>query len=235
MRIERLGRLGYEEARAAQMERVRRVQADPRLSFLLLVEHPPIYTLGRFGSEKNILETRGAPVRRVERGGDVTYHGPGQLVGYVILDLYRGGWTVRGLVGAIERVLVGVAAAFGVKATRRKDRPGVWVRDRKLASIGLAVSRRVTYHGLALNVHTDLSAFDAIVPCGIAGCRMTSLSRELGREVSLEEAASKLHAEAEREFGHRAAHAPPEHPGAADLQRKVDVPAEDVIHGPLRP
>jgi lipoyl(octanoyl) transferase len=186
--IEDWGFLGYEEAHARQRDRVAEVRADPARGFLCLVEHPPVYTMGRFGSASNVLDPS-LPIRRIERGGDVTYHGPGQLVGYAILDLRRRGLTVKGLVGALERLVADAVREFGVEAAAREGVRGVWVEDRKLASIGLALARGgVTWHGFALNVSTDLRAFDRIHPCGLAGVRMTSLSAELGHEVSMAEA-----------------------------------------------
>jgi lipoyl(octanoyl) transferase len=185
MRVLDLGLRAYDEAHRLQKELVVQVQEDPSRGFLVLTEHPAVYTLGRFGSEKNLIADSGIPLRRVERGGDITYHGPGQLVGYVVLDLFRRGLTVRELVAGIEEVLIEVARGAGVAAARREKCPGVWVQDRKLASIGLAISRRVTYHGFALNVNNDLGPFASIHPCGMPGCRITSLSQETGRPIEL--------------------------------------------------
>jgi len=187
LEIETWGRLDYEEAHRRQRERVELVRADPGRAFACLVEHPPVYTIGRFGNLSNVIDPA-TPVRKIERGGDVTYHGPGQLVGYVILHLDRAGLSVKGLVSALEQILQRTAARFGVKGAGREGARGVWVGDRKLASIGLALTRSVTWHGFALNVATDLTAFDRIHPCGMPGIRMTSLSIESGRPVSLAEA-----------------------------------------------
>lgn len=185
MEIRDLGLRPYDEVHLLQKELVQKVQADPSRSYLLLVEHPPVYTLGRFAKDGNLLVDRGIPTRRVERGGDITYHGPGQLVGYVILDLFRSRLTVRSLVTRIENALIGAARDSGVTAERRDRCPGVWVRERKLASLGLALSRRVTYHGFALNVNADLTPFTWIHPCGMPNCRMTSLQQERGRPVDI--------------------------------------------------
>jgi lipoate-protein ligase B len=185
MEIRDLGLKDYEETHRLQRELVGRVQEDGSKSFLLLVEHPAVYTLGRFAKEENLLVDRGIPVRRIERGGDITYHGPGQLVGYVIFDLYRKRWTLRELVRRIENALIGLAQEQGIAAGRKERCPGVWVQDRKLASLGLALSRRVTYHGFALNVNADLTPFSWIHPCGMPGCRMTSMKQELGRPVDM--------------------------------------------------
>lgn len=153
---------------------------------LILIEHPPVYTLGRRGSRDHLLAAEpalracGAEVHETDRGGDVTFHGPGQLVGYPILDLRRFGqgpvWYVR----TLESILIEAAARFGVEAQRQERRPGIWAGDAKLASIGVRISGGVTTHGFALNVSTDLSWFDHIVPCGLPGVRMTSMRELLG-------------------------------------------------------
>jgi lipoyl(octanoyl) transferase len=191
LEIEEWGRLDFEAAHARQRERVERVRSNPDEGYLCLVEHPPVYTLGRFGSASNLLDPS-IPLRKVERGGDVTYHGPGQLVGYAILHLQRQRLTVKGVVAGLERLLSRSAATLGVQALGRDDARGVWVGPRKLASIGLALTRGVTWHGFALNVSTDLSAFARIHPCGIPGVEMTSLSKELGRPVPVSEAVEVL-------------------------------------------
>lgn len=160
---------------------------------LLLVEHPHVYTLGRRGQEDDILVDAaelarlGVEVHHTDRGGEVTYHGPGQLVGYPILNLRRWGGGPLKYVRALERVLIETLAEFGVRAESEGRPTGVWVEDRKIAAIGVKVSRRVTTHGFALNVCPDLSYFDHIVPCGMPGSRATSLSREIGRTVGVDE------------------------------------------------
>ena len=149
---------------------------------LLLLEHPPVVTLGRDSRAGHVLEPPGVPVVAVERGGDVTFHGPGQLVGYPILDLsgYRQDlhWYLR----TLEQALIAALAELGVPAERRAGYTGVWTRrgERKIASIGVHVKQWVTWHGFALNVTTDLSHFGRIVPCGIPGVAMTSVQREQG-------------------------------------------------------
>lgn len=184
-----LGRRTYGEVldlqRAVCRERVSRRRSD---DLLLLVEHEPVVTLGRGTRPASLpvsptaLEARGIPVVEVERGGDVTYHGPGQLVGYPILllsehreDLH---WYLRRLEGAV----IGALAEFGIAAERVAGLTGVWTGGRKIASIGIHVKQWVTYHGFALNVTTDLSGFDVIVPCGIDGVVMTSVAAETGRD-----------------------------------------------------
>ena len=153
---------------------------------LIVVEHDHVYTIGRRGSESNVLENR-APVYRVERGGDVTYHGPGMLVAYPIMRLEGRGLDVKMLVRMIEEVVIRSLGVFGVSCGLREGYPGVWVGGRKIASIGLALKKWVTYHGVAVNISPDMSFFEAINPCGLPPQTMTSLSREIGREVGVEE------------------------------------------------
>lgn len=154
-----------------------------------MVEHEPVYTLGRHGRVENVLDPGGTPVVRTDRGGDVTWHGPGQLVGYPILSLRHHRLGVRAYVERLERVIIGVAAHFGVVASTRPGLVGVWCGERKLASIGVRVQSGVTRHGFALNVCNDLEPFHRINPCGMAGCAVTSLAHESGSEIDLSEAA----------------------------------------------
>ena len=156
---------------------------------LLLLEHPSVYTAGRRTEilDRPLDET---PVIDVDRGGKITWHGPGQLVGYPIVRL-KNSTDVVGFVRELETVLISVCAEFGIKADRYCERSGVWVRDdksdRKIAAIGLRVAKGVTMHGFALNVNPDLSAFEKIVPCGISGAKVTSLTAELGSEITINE------------------------------------------------
>jgi lipoyl(octanoyl) transferase len=156
---------------------------------LLLLEHPSVYTAGR---RTEILDRPldGTPVIDVDRGGKITWHGPGQLVGYPIVKL-KNSTDVVGFVRELETALISVCAEFGIKADRYCERSGVWVRDdksdRKIAAIGLRVAKGVTMHGFALNVNPDLSAFEKIIPCGISGAKVTSLSAELGSEITINE------------------------------------------------
>jgi lipoate-protein ligase B len=173
------GRLPYGEALAWQ-----RQLADDRIArrlphdLLLLLEHPPVITLGRTALGAHVLRPDGVEVVEVERGGDVTYHGPGQLVGYPIVDLDGLTPDLHWYLRTLEEALITGLAELGVAAERRPGYTGVWTRGRKIASIGVHVKRWVTWHGFALNVTTDLAAFDRIVPCGIAGVRMTSVECE---------------------------------------------------------
>lgn len=175
------GRVPYADALAWQERLVaERLAGGPDV--LLLLEHPPVYTLGR-GADPRFLGAAGAggvEVVRVGRGGQVTWHGPGQLVGYPILALRRHRLDVHWYVRTLERVLIDALADLGIVAGRREGLTGVWAGDGKIASIGVAIRRWVTWHGFALNVGPDLGGFAAIVPCGIAGVRMTSVAAEGG-------------------------------------------------------
>jgi lipoyl(octanoyl) transferase len=156
---------------------------------LLLLEHPSVYTAGRRTEilDRPLDET---PVIDVDRGGKITWHGPGQLVGYPIVKL-KNSTDVVGFVRELETALISVCAEFGIKADRYCERSGVWVRDdksdRKIAAIGLRVAKGVTMHGFALNVNPDLAAYEKIIPCGISGAKVTSLTAELGRDVTINE------------------------------------------------
>jgi lipoate-protein ligase B len=160
---------------------------DEIVDTLVLVEHPPVITLGKSARPENVLASAGELVRlgvevhRVERGGDVTFHGPGQLVGYPVFRLGQGLVGVRPFVDGLERALVVALSSLGVRAQTRPGTTGVWVEDRKVASIGIAVRRWVSLHGFALNVTTDLSFFGLVNPCGMAQVRMTSVECEGGR------------------------------------------------------
>jgi lipoate-protein ligase B len=175
------GRVDYDRALAWQETLVaRRLAGGP--DALLLLEHPPVYTLGR-GADPRFLgdaAAGGVPVRRVHRGGQVTYHGPGQVVGYPILGLGEMRPDVRWYLDRLEEVLIGALADLGVAAGRRAGLRGVWVAERKIASIGVALRRWVTWHGFALNVGPDLGGFAPITPCGIERVRMTSVAHEGG-------------------------------------------------------
>jgi len=140
------------------------------------LEHPPVFTLGMSGKREHLLAPGDIPVVQIDRGGQVTYHGPGQLVVYPLIDLRRAGFGIRDFVTALERAVIDYAAEFGVQAECRRNAPGVYVDGRKLASVGIRVRRGAAYHGLALNVNLDLEPFRRINPCGYAGLEMTQLS-----------------------------------------------------------
>jgi lipoyl(octanoyl) transferase len=147
---------------------------------LLLLEHPPVVTLGRAAHAAHVLRADDVAVVEVERGGDVTFHGPGQLVGYPIVDLKHHRQDLHWYLRTLEQALIEALASLGIPAERRSGYTGVWTGGRKIASLGVHVKQWVTWHGFALNVTTDLSQFDRIVPCGIAGVEMTSVEREQG-------------------------------------------------------
>ena len=175
------GRVEYGHAVAWQEALVARRLAGGR-DALLLLEHPPVYTLGR-GADAVHLRAAAAgdvPVVHAHRGGQVTYHGPGQLVGYPIIGLREHRPDVRWYVGMLEHVLIDALSELGIEASRRPGLTGVWVGTRKVASIGIAIRRWIAWHGFALNVADDLSGFTSITPCGIAGVEMTSVAREGG-------------------------------------------------------
>ena len=186
LRIDFLGRVDYDEATRLQ-EEARQALADrDGPERLLLLEHPPVYTLGRGATREDLLATsewlqsRGVRVVECDRGGQITYHGPGQLVGYPILDLNPDRRDIRRYVVDLQEVLVRTLADYGVEAEPGlPDRPaGVWIGPSKIASIGVHLRRWLTSHGFALNVATDLAYFDGIVPCGLSGVRMTSMENQ---------------------------------------------------------
>ena len=182
-----LGLTPYADALALQRAAARaRISGALGEDLLLLVEHPPVVTLGRSSKDRHLLASpgllaaRGVELHEVERGGDVTFHGPGQLVGYPIIDLKRHRQDLHWYLRQVEEALIRALAPFGVAGERSTGFTGVWTQGRKLASIGVHARDWVTWHGFALNVATDLSYFDLIVPCGIADVRMTSVAAELG-------------------------------------------------------
>ena len=170
----------------------------------LLVEHPPVYTLGKSGNADNILITeevrtlKGIEFFRTNRGGDITFHGPGQIVGYPILDLEKYYTDIGKYLRNIEQVIILTLAEYGIKGDRSPGETGVWIdpeikgRERKICAIGVRSSRWITMHGFALNVNTDLSYFNYIIPCGISNKQVTSISKELGKEINYEEAKEKI-------------------------------------------
>ncbi|HEY1585552.1 MAG TPA: lipoyl(octanoyl) transferase LipB [Polyangia bacterium] len=186
-RVIDLQRREYGEVWKLQQELVAQRQRDEIADTLVLVEHPDVITLGRRqSSQANVVAPGEIPIFEIERGGDATYHGPGQLVGYPILKLDGDERDLHVYLRNLEEALIGVCADLGLDGRRNPGWTGVWIDERKVASLGIAVRRWVTMHGFALNVATDLSRFAAINPCGLDAAVMTSLSRELGREVALD-------------------------------------------------
>ena len=209
--VTRCGQVPYDQAREAQSALAAARVEDEVPDVLLLLEHPPVYTRGRRTRDAELpmgedwYRSQGIDVSETDRGGAVTYHGPGQLVGYPIVSLTAYGnrsepeagkevarMGVVDYVRGIERVMVDSLAAHGVEAAPGEGLTGVWAGDRKIGSIGVHVSRGVTTHGFAINVNNDLQPFEWIVPCGIEGCRMTSLGRELGGEQDMDRFAAAI-------------------------------------------
>ena len=186
-----LGRVSYLDALALQKLLVRRRIAGEIPDTLLLLEHPPVFTLGKVAKAEHVLDAGDAEVVETDRGGDVTFHGPGQLVGYPIVDLNALKRDVKWYLEQLEETMIRLAAAYGITAGRLPPFTGAWVGDAKLGAIGVRVERWVTSHGFAFNVSTDLSWFARIVPCGIQGKAVTSLAALLGRDVSLMDAAAR--------------------------------------------
>jgi len=188
--LRELGLVPYEPVwRAMQTFTAERTAATPDEIWFL--EHPPVFTLGVNASRTHLLDPADIPVVQVDRGGQVTYHGPGQLVVYPLIDLKRAALGVRDFVTALERAVIDLAAQCGVRAECRRGAPGVYVAGAKLASVGVRVRRQGSYHGLALNVALDLAPFGRINPCGYEGLRMTQLS-ELGGPATVAAAATAL-------------------------------------------
>jgi lipoate-protein ligase B len=192
LRVLSLGLLPYTAALTLQRSVARaRISGEIAEDVLLLLEHPPVVTLGRSSQEKHLvaspelLRAHGVELYEVERGGDVTFHGPGQLVGYPIIDLKRHTRDLHWYLRQVEEVLIRALGELGITAERKAGLTGVWTAGRKIASIGVHARDWVTWHGFALNVSTDLSYFDLIVPCGIDGVVMTSVARELDASVDM--------------------------------------------------
>lgn len=187
-----LGRVDYEPT-WRRMQAFTDGRGPEQPDELWFLEHPPVFTLGLNGSREHLLAPGDIPVVQVDRGGQVTYHGPGQLVVYPLLDLQRAGLGVRELVCALERAVIACVANYGIEARGDRTAPGVYVGERKLASIGLRIRRNCSYHGLALNVAMDLEPFGRINPCGYRGLALTQLA-ELGVDKPLAEVAMDLEA-----------------------------------------
>jgi lipoyl(octanoyl) transferase len=187
-----LGRVAYGPALEMQEKSVAARAAGESPDTIFLLEHEPVYTIGRKRDRSSLGgEPLPHPVEEINRGGQATFHGPGQLVGYFIFDLQKLTPDLHVFLRWIEEGLIALLAGYGLAAQRREALTGVWIEDRKIASIGVGVRKWITMHGFGLNVGSDLSGFEAITPCGIQGVTMTSLSRELGREISVEQAATE--------------------------------------------
>jgi lipoyl(octanoyl) transferase len=200
--LRRLGRVEYEPTWRA-MQEFTAARTDDTSDELWLVEHPPVFTLGLAGKAEHLLTDVGIPVVNIDRGGQITYHGPGQIVIYLLLDLRRRGFKVKELVSRMEQALIDCLAEYGIKADRLDGAPGVYVGPAKIAALGLRIKNGCSYHGLALNVEMDLSPFNAINPCGYAGMAVTQVSdqlRERGEPCKLQEVEATLLAKLREQF-----------------------------------
>ena len=193
-----LGLVKYSDAWELQKE-LYRLRLNGEISdTLLLLEHPHVYTLGKAANEENVIakpefiKAHGIEIFEIDRGGDVTYHGPGQIVGYAILNLAEWKKDAHEYLRATEKTIIRTCAEYGIETERHPKYTGVWRGDNKICAIGVKISRWITMHGFAFNVNTDLKMFDGIIPCGIKEKGVTSLSRELNREISLDEVKKKI-------------------------------------------
>ena len=202
MNIEWLGRIHYEAGLQIQNAKLESC-LDTGSETVLLLEHEPVYTIGRLPDKSSLRGLSGLPypVFETNRGGQATYHGPGQLVGYPILDLRVRGRDLHIYLRNLENLLIDLLDDFEISASRVEGKTGVWIDNRKIASIGVGVRKWVTMHGFALNVSSDLHGFQHIIPCGIADVRMTSISRELSKEISLETVRERMNPHLRRYFG----------------------------------
>ena len=198
--VRRLGRRDYEPV-WRRMQAFTDARDEGTRDEFWLVEHPAVFTLGQAGREEHLLDPGAIPVIRTDRGGQVTYHGPGQLVAYVLVDLRRLGLGVRQLVTRIEQSVIALLAGYGVQGRARPDAPGVYVGERKIASLGLRVRRGCSFHGVSLNVDMDLSPFSRINPCGHPGLEVTQLAI-LGVQAGLDAVGSALSRELARNIGY---------------------------------
>jgi len=204
MKIEWLGRIDYQTGLRIQEQRLESCLSNGAETVILL-EHEPVYTIGRLPDKSSLRNVSRLPypVFETNRGGQATYHGPGQLVGYPIVDLCIRGRDLHHYLRKLENLLIDLLADFGLQGVRVDGKTGVWIRDRKIASIGVGVRKWVTMHGFALNVASDLSGFENITPCGLSGVTMTSISSELGTEVSLQTVRENLVPHLNRNLGPR--------------------------------
>ena len=203
----------FDEVVEAKQRNRKNEQKEPTPNYLLFCEHPHVYTIGKSGKESNLLinetflESKGAELFRINRGGDITYHGPGQIVGYPILDLDNFGVSIKSYIDKLEDVIIRSLKQFDIYATRSEGATGVWLdsndpaKSRKICAIGVRTSHWVSMHGFALNVNTDLNYFDYIVPCGIVGKAVTSMEKELGHTIDLKEVQNILTGQFNEVFG----------------------------------
>lgn len=206
LEVLQLGLKDYDSALEMQKELHARAVADASQAFLMLLEHPPVITLGRNANAAHVLfaeaelNKRGFIVRHIDRGGDVTYHGPGQLVGYPIMQLTGARRDVHAYFRSLEESIIKMLATYGIEAGRIEGLTGVWVGKEKVCAMGVAIKRWTTYHGFALNVQPDLTHFRYITPCGISDKGVTSMSKILGRKLDMAEVSGRVVKELAKEF-----------------------------------
>lgn len=206
-----LGLIDYKDAWNLQKSTLELRHNKKLPDIIFLLEHPHTYTLGKVADKKNLIGSEDyltknkISVYDIDRGGDITYHGPGQIVGYPIIDLTEWESDTHKYLRALEEVIIRTCAYYGVKGTREPKYTGVWIEDRKIAAIGIKVSRWITMHGFAFNVNTDLSLFSGIIPCGISDKEVTSLQKETGREIDMQEVKSLLVKNFKEVFNYNAA------------------------------
>jgi len=182
--VQDLNRKNYQDTLKIQESLREKVLFNPSEDYLILVEHEHVYTLGKNANSSNIIN-KACDIIQTDRGGDVTYHGPGQLVAYPIINLKIRKIGVKSYVKMIEQLIFNTLMYYGLETHVPTNETGVWVKDKKIASIGIHISKGVTIHGLALNINTDLSYFDNIISCGIEGVKMTTLDKELGKKIAM--------------------------------------------------
>ena len=190
-KVQDLKRKNYQDTLKIQESLREQVLSNPSHEYLILVEHEHIYTLGKNANSSNILN-KACDIIQTDRGGDVTYHGPGQLVAYPIINLKKRKIGVKSYVKMIEQLISNTLMYYGLETHVPIKETGVWVEDKKIASIGIHVSRGVTMHGLAVNISTDLSYFDNIISCGIEGVKMTTIDKELGKKIAMNDIKKQL-------------------------------------------
>ena len=189
--VQDLNRKNYQDTLKIQESLREQVLSNPSHEYLILVEHEHVYTLGKNANSSNILN-KACDIIQTDRGGDVTYHGPGQLVAYPIINLKKRKIGVKSYVKMIEQLISNTLMYYGLETHVPIKETGVWVEDKKIASIGIHVSRGVTMHGLAVNISTDLSYFDNIISCGIEGVKMTTIDKELGKKIAMNDIKKQL-------------------------------------------
>ena len=187
-----LGISEYKESYRIQRETAEKVAAGMRGNTLIITEHKKVITIGRTGSDSNVFKSEGMDVLKIDRGGDVTYHGPGQLVAYPIFKFEKEARDIHNFFGYMEDVGINFLNKYGVSAEAKPGLRGVWTGDGKIGSIGIGIKKWVTYHGMAININTDMTPFSFINPCGVAGIRMTSLEILLGKKIDIGDAKFRL-------------------------------------------